>query len=67
MAGRSVRWMFAEINAEAVRPTRPVPAPSSSILGRVSLGGDEVGRKSFACLARSSSGRMVGGWDLVQA
>lgn len=32
MAGRSVRWIFAEGKTEAAAiPTRPVPAPSSRI------------------------------------
>lgn len=34
MAGRSVRWISAVRIAEAVKPTRPVPAPSSSMRGR---------------------------------
>lgn len=33
MAGRSVRWTCTEKRAAAAMPTRPVPAPSSRILG----------------------------------
>lgn len=66
IAGRSVRWMSAENNAEAVRPTRPVPAPSSRTLGWVSLGVDETRGGSLARRSRSSSICAVGGRYLVQ-
>lgn len=34
MEGRSVRWVIVAKRAEAARPTRPVPAPSSRMWGR---------------------------------
>ena len=37
MNGKSVRWIAAGKRPEAARPTRPVPAPSSRILGRLGL------------------------------
>lgn len=41
MEGRSVRWVRVAKRAEAARPTRPVPAPSSRMWGRVG-GGEGV-------------------------
>ena len=38
MEGRSVRSVWVEKRAEAARPTRPVPAPSSRVRG-CGLGG----------------------------
>ena len=41
MEGRSVRWVVVAKRAEAARPTRPVPAPSSRMWGRGVVVGDE--------------------------